>query len=471
MINRIMTLFILILVLSSTFSTGKVIITKTMLENKNSSNHPPIRIIGNDEFLPENGVTAGSGTEVDPYVIENWVIVNDGSTSEGIFINNTDSYFVIRNCTISGFHHPDEFYQGIEFSEVTHGHIQDTKISNSAIGIYIRYSAENEIENCMCYDYPVFPDGDGINIFRSINIAIILSTCYNMIDGIEIFESSDIIIQKTECYNNTNSGLSSTNNKRQPSMRFRIEDCAFKNNGGHGACFLGSTLPHSSDLIIRNCSFKSNGLKPEGLGMGIWINRILNITIENCVFNHNDYGLYLGDRVKDIIIKNCSFFYNVWDGLQINGELLFLSFAPNTEISYCDFIENECGISLFATRGTRVNHCRFINNSIFGILSNFCSSKITSNNFFNNGRESPWNGSCEAFIWGAFTDLRNNYWGNSEGPSISFIVRSINNTAKLVLIRTIDDGDAIIFQGVFGRCVSRFRPWLSEPVPDAGRQT
>jgi parallel beta-helix repeat protein len=458
---------LIVILLSSTAFMG----VSFPLNSLGSGNHAPIRIIGNDQFTEENGVTGGSGTEEDPYIIENWVIVKDGSASQGIFINNTDKHFIIKNCTISGFYHPDDFYQGIEFSEVKHGRIEDTKVNESGTGISIKYSTEIELENCSCSDCPVYPDGQGIGIYWSTNITIISSICYNMSDGIEIFESSDITIQKTECHNNTGEGLFSTNIPRKPILRFFIENCTFKYNGGDGACFGGSTLPHSSGLIIRNSSFYSNGLKPMGFGMGIWINRILNITIENCVFDHNYYGLYIGDRSKNTIIRNCSFISQIKDGIQIAGDPLFLSFAPNTEISYCDFIENNCGLSFFATRGTRVHHCYFINNSIFGILFTFCSSKITSNNFFNNGRESPWNGSCGAFIWGAFTDLRNNYWGNSEGPSISFIVRSTNNTAKLVLIRTIDDSDAIIFQGLFGRCVSHFRPWLSEPVPDAGRQT
>jgi hypothetical protein len=38
--------------------------------------HAPIRIIGNEGFTPDNGVVAGTGTEADPYIIENWIISN-----------------------------------------------------------------------------------------------------------------------------------------------------------------------------------------------------------------------------------------------------------------------------------------------------------------------------------------------------------------------------------------------------------
>jgi len=467
MSNKFITLFIFIFILSSTFSAGKIITTKTTLENQKSSNHPPICIIGNDEFLPENGVTGGSGTEVDPYIIENWVIISDGSVSEGIFINDTDAYFIIRNCTICGFHHLDEHHQGIEFSVVTHGRIEDTKMSECAIGIYIQYSTENEIENCTCSDYPVYPDGYGIFIFLSTNITIISSTSYNMINGIEISESSDITVQKTECYNNTDFGLYSNNVPRHPIMRFLIEDCTFKNNGWDGVHLSGSTLPHSSGSIIRNCSFYSNGLEPvENLYcMGIWIERLWNTIIENCVFDHNGYGICISDRTKNTIIRNCSFLSQVRDGVQIGGDFIFLSFAAHTEISHCNFIKNDAGLFLFMTRGTKVHHCRFINNSFVGVLSALSTPRITSNNFINNGRDLPdENESSGVYVWGSFIDLRNNWWGASEGPNIS---RWIRLSWKIVPIRIVDNGDLVFLRNGF----ARLRPWLSEPVPDAGRQT
>lgn len=459
--NKFLTLFIFIFVLSSSFSTGMIIPIKTTIENLETDNHQPICIIGNNEFTEENGVIGGSGTEEDPYIIENWWIVSDGIASQGIFINNTDVHFIIRNCTISGFHHPDEYHQGIELSDVVHGKIESTIISECQTGISVRYSKENIIENCTCFNYPA-RYGYGIGILLSNNITIISCRCYDMYTGIDISKSSDITIKKTECFNNTNNGLDSFA-VEPTSMRFFIENCTFQKNNDYGIHLI-DRVQHPSYFTIRNCSFNSNEI-------GMSLERLCDNLIENCVFYNNSIGLSLDDRAKDNIIRNCSFLSHTHYGILIQGAFILLHFAPNNEVYFCDFIENKCGLFLFGTRGTKMHHCRFINNSFFGVCSAFSSPQITLNNFFNNGRECPENGSCGALIWGAFTDLRNNYWGDSEGPSISFIVRSTNYIAKLILIRTIDDSDTIIFQGVFGRCVSRFRPWLSEPVPDAGRQT
>lgn len=62
--------------------------------------HPPIRIEGNLELTPENGVTGGSGTVDDPYIIEDYNI--SGSSGDCVFISGTDKYLVLRNMVLSG---------------------------------------------------------------------------------------------------------------------------------------------------------------------------------------------------------------------------------------------------------------------------------------------------------------------------------------------------------------------------------
>lgn len=462
---------IILMVLFLLVSTSLVGVSYPVISSS-LGNHSPIRIIGNEQFTEENGVTGGSGTVDDPYIIENWLIVSDGSASQGIFINNTDVYFIIRNCTIRGFQHPTDYRQGITLSEVTNGVIQDTKVNESATGIYLGYSAENKIQNCTCSDCYDDASGYGIYIFRSMNTTIVCCKCYNMSYGIYASESSRIILQKTACYDNLDAGFISL---EVPATYFLIEDSTFYNNGWGGIDLSGVSAPYPSGTIIRNCSFYSNGLEPvENLYYnGLSIRRFRNTTIENCTFQQNGYGLALWDRVKNITIRNCSFLYNEIEGLDISGDFMFLTFAPDTEISYCDFIGNKWGgLLLYATRGARVHHCWFMNNSKHGVVVAFCSAQLTLNNFVNNGLEyTDENGSCGACLWASSTDIRDNYWGNPEGPSVSLLVRSKNHTVKLIPLRVNDGSDTILFQGVFGRLVSRFRPWLSEPVPDAGRQT
>jgi parallel beta-helix repeat protein len=421
-------------------------------------NHAPIRINGNDEFTTENGVTGGSGTANDPYRIENWVIVSDNSTSQGIFINDTDAYFVIRNCSVSGFHYLDEFRQGINLSEVTNGKIEDTTASECPTGISIRSSTENEIINCTCSDGSDV--GYGIAINRSTNITILSSNCYNMYGGIEINESSDIIIKKTECYNNTYSGLVS-NDVGKTAMRFLIEDCMFYNDY-HSGIILSSSTQHSSYSIIRNCSFYQQG---SGQGSGITLSNICNIIIENCVFYRNAVGLYIVYKSNNNSIRNCSFLSQFSTGVWIKGNWPFNKVQMNNEISYCDFFDNGLGndeflsegIFISSARGTKIHHCNISNNWFRGISSQRSFAQINSNNIFNNNIYDAGVG-AGVYSIRSFLDLRSNWWGTSQGPNI---------TMPFFPLRITDHGDTVLY----GRGLILFRPWLSELVPNAGRQT
>ena len=450
----LISLLIVILVVSTSFMG-----VSYPIASLGSGNHSPIRIIGNDQFTEENGVTSGSGTVDDPYIIENWVIVSDGSASQGIFINNTDVHFIIRNCTINGFHHPDEHQQGITLSEVTNGMIENTKVSECAIGINIQYSTINKIINCTCSDYPVSPDGYGISIEQSTNISIISSECYNMRSGIMISKSSDIIIKKIKCFNNTDSGLWSFA-VEPTSMRFFIENCTFQNNNDYGI-YLIDRAQHPSYFTIRNCSFISNEI-------GMNLLRLCNNLIENCVFYNNSIGLSLDHQAKDNIIRNCSFLSQTSYGMLIQGAFIVLHFAPNNEVLYCDFFDNVIGLFLLMTRGNKIHHCSIMNNSYMGICSTYSIAQIHSNNFVNNGRDYPIAPDpAGVYCWHSFLNIQNNWWGSSEGPSVSLLIGRKDDNWKIIKLRTVDDADTVMLRPG----LASFRPWLSEQVPDAGRQT
>jgi nitrous oxidase accessory protein len=98
-----------------------------------------IAIKGNDDFTPENGVVAGSGTKEDPYIIE--LQIDASGYKYGIQIENTTAHFVIRNCKVKGA----DWY-GVYLNNVREGKIKDCEIShNKSKGILLRNSRANEI--------------------------------------------------------------------------------------------------------------------------------------------------------------------------------------------------------------------------------------------------------------------------------------------------------------------------------------
>src|SRR2546427_1300893 len=104
--------------------------------------HAPIFINGNNAFTADNGVTGGSGTSSDPYIIENWLITTSGS---GIEIDNTNVFFVITNVSIQGMVRPAA---AILFSNISNG-----ELTNSIMqGFYVGGSSESSSQITLSED-------------------------------------------------------------------------------------------------------------------------------------------------------------------------------------------------------------------------------------------------------------------------------------------------------------------------------
>jgi parallel beta-helix repeat protein len=136
------------------------------------SPHSPIYIDSNAGFTAANGVTSGSGTENDPYIIENWSI--NASSANGIEIKSTDVYFVIRNCLVEN---GGVAYYGIYLDNVVNGEVKNATIENNRNGIYLIRSENNDVIKCDISNQ----FGEGIRLDLSNN---------NIISGCNISNSS-----------------------------------------------------------------------------------------------------------------------------------------------------------------------------------------------------------------------------------------------------------------------------------------
>ena len=101
--------------------------------------HEPIYIYGDDEFTYSNGVMSGSGTAVDPYVIEGWNI-SPANADYGVYVDHTTSHFVIRDCVIGGAR-----IAGVYFNSVENGRIEKVQIFGSDTAIYLLNARGNRI--------------------------------------------------------------------------------------------------------------------------------------------------------------------------------------------------------------------------------------------------------------------------------------------------------------------------------------
>ena len=115
-------------------------ICKVSVNQSSYTQHDPIYIHGNEEFTSENGVTGGSGTSNDPYIIENITMDATSSPSgSGITIQNSASvYFIIRNCYITNAPGANFDYAGIKLLNTNNGKIINNYCSyNEGGGIYL----------------------------------------------------------------------------------------------------------------------------------------------------------------------------------------------------------------------------------------------------------------------------------------------------------------------------------------------
>ena len=101
--------------------------------------HSPITITSNADFVSQG--FPGSGTPEVPYVIAGYNITTTGAC---IFIQDTDAYFVIRDCLLTG----GSSGKGVRLDGVDHGEIRNNNISGiDDCGVYLRYSMGNTVVN------------------------------------------------------------------------------------------------------------------------------------------------------------------------------------------------------------------------------------------------------------------------------------------------------------------------------------
>lgn len=230
--------------------------------------------IWNDDFILANGVSSGTGTSGDPYIIENWEI--DGSvTGYGIIIEETDAYYTIRNC-----------------------YVYEARDESASAGIILFLSNNATIENCTIEDCDI-----GISVDICTNVVI--DGCeleYNGIEssggfttGIEIISCDNIIISSNEV----------TNDYSESIRLYNSYDCILEYNVIFNGTEHGIDFSRSWDNIIRNnhISYCLNGLYAVGDTVGFSPVEY-NLVYNNTITNNVEKGIYVYNT------ENNTFYFN-----------------------------------------------------------------------------------------------------------------------------------------------------------------
>lgn len=181
---------------------------------KSNPMHSPIRIESDDDFLNYDFI--GNGTQDNPYIIQNYRISASGENSFGIYIANTNLFFIIKNCLI----YAD--FIGIGLMDVateTAWIINNTCISKTG-------------------------SGGGIFLGDTINCTIINNICINFMQGIHLNYASHCLIMSNLIEDNNYQGI----NIRWSSFNIIINNTV-KRSPQHGIALVGDA---NSNKIYHN---------------------------------------------------------------------------------------------------------------------------------------------------------------------------------------------------------------------------
>jgi parallel beta-helix repeat protein len=186
--NAIRSTVLLLLLVLSTLAALPLFTNRASAIPEGLLFHAPILINGDAGFTPANGVTSGSGTVVDPFVIDGWNI--DASTANGIDVRNTSAHFIIRDCYIhDGW---DNNRHGIYFETVKNWKIENVTSENNFQGIFLVYSSDGSIDNCTSESNL----GKGIWLWYSQNNTVVnCVTRMNHFEDIHLWYSDNNIVE------------------------------------------------------------------------------------------------------------------------------------------------------------------------------------------------------------------------------------------------------------------------------------
>ena len=280
--------------------------------------HAPIVVNGDADFSSANGVTGGTGTASDPYIIEGWEITTCCHTP-GIAVRNTDDYFVIRNMYIHYpsstwlVYHPDQLANGIELTNGMNGAIEDSQVITPYSSVTVHSSMDMLLLN----------NGvDGLTIDLSKNILV-------SDNGLG---SNVVAIDSSENITVSGSGSSGAG------MTSSSDDVTFVNDHFEQLQIADSTRVTAENntlnlgVVITGTSpeqFDSNTLTPDNIVNGLpWFTDYPALPV---LFYKDCSGLNLDSiEAGELIVANC-------DNVNISN----LAFAGASGHNYCSCVEVE----------------------------------------------------------------------------------------------------------------------------------
>jgi len=327
-------------------------------------------------FTPENGVTDGTGTESDPYIIEGWYIYVTpiGSCIE---IINTRAHFTIRNCSLQG-----------DSASVGPDIIRFTNVQNATV------------ENVVGYD---MLRGKGVGAFGSANLNITENWFHGNGNGVYLSGCSDVRITNNTLTGNWYSGMSAfsssdvevrgneINENLDPTgyngEGVVISDCRgieLAENNVTGNSGIGLWEDYSSDVTITGNQLAANGeyrlqYPPTMNSTGIYLHKATHTNLTgNSLIGEGVYLYYTSAEEYNTIMLDTSNtvngnpvrFYRDASGVRCEGiptgQLIAIN-CTDVKVSDIDIGPASVGAIVHNATGVEIADCRISGNKFSGI--------------------------------------------------------------------------------------------------------
>lgn len=285
------------------------------------ADHNPIIVTGDGSFSASNGVTVGSGSERDPYIIDGWSIST--SDSNGIMITDTNSYIVIRNVTLVGDYYGDT-KAGVIIQNASHIRIENLTVTGFQTGVLVKGAHVSPVS--------------GIDLTRC--------SIYSCLDAIVIQNATDVRVELSCLTDLQRSGLA-------------IEDCS-------SVEVLSVDLRGYADAFSSYYS-RSTFIRPMA---GISLRNTDNATIfDNLIYDGG--GTSLIDSMEAIRCSNVT----------ISGNSVRYSYINSVNISACTNLAFDNN-SFTSVRVGESDNCTFVDNRVNELdLDNAADIRVARNAF------------------------------------------------------------------------------------------
>jgi hypothetical protein len=341
--------------------------------------HSAIAINTDSGFNAANGVTGGTGTASDPYVISGWSIEYQSAPAQ-ISVSNTRAHFIVRNVTAYGQSN------GITLSNVTNGRLENLESDGGAgygsgTGILVTGSNNIWITSVQVSSSGT-PNtgggGPGIIIQSSSNILITNNTIPSNV-------GSDLTVRSSTNVTITGNYIGSS--ATGYGMDLSGVNVSISQNGFHGSgLILSGSVKVASDNTVNGKPLyfyhDCNNLSINNVPVGqLIISNCSNVQLSNLSISNTDLGITMYG-VHHALIQNVSSTSNYYNNIRIGGSTnvtIERSDFSNVPLNYFDGPGAWNAVNIYGSNNTIVNGNVITNGQRAIALSSDVNATVSGN--------------------------------------------------------------------------------------------